>query len=141
MTIGAYTERCPTCGAEVLTKCPSCGTRIRGYYYVRGVVGFGSEYQPPDFCDQCADPMPWLSRQGRIYQLENLLDEENLDPADELAVREQLHALAAGDLDDDEQKRRWERVKKHAPEFLQRSGAQRIFETLATAAIRSQLGL
>jgi hypothetical protein len=29
----------------------------------------------------------------RIYLLENMLDEEQLDPADELAAREQLEAL------------------------------------------------
>lgn len=82
-----------------------------------------------------------MNRQGRIYELENLLDDEELDPADELAAREQLHALASEDLDDEEQARRWMRVKRHAPGLFERLGAQRIIETVAAAAIRQQLGL
>jgi hypothetical protein len=101
----------------------------------------GASYDPPDFCDMCGAPLPWVSRQGRIYELENLLDDEELDPADELAVREQLHALAGEDLDEEEQARRWRRVKRLAPGLLKKGAAQRIVETVVTAAIRKQLEL
>ena len=52
--------------------------------------------------------MPWLSRQGRIYQLQNLLDEEGLDPATELRVREFLQELADSDPDNPNEVNWWQ---------------------------------
>ena len=74
---GEVGERCPTCGANVLTGCPKCRTRIRGYYHVPGVTSFTGDYTPPRFCDSCGAPFPWLDRQGRIFELENMLDDED----------------------------------------------------------------
>jgi hypothetical protein len=133
--------RCSTCGAEVLTACPNCNNAIRGSYIVPGVIGFGPDYTPPDFCGDCGNPFPWASRQARIYELMNLLDEEHLDPAAELAVREQLQALASADVDDEEQAGRWERVKRLAPSLWEKSGAQQIITTLVLAEARAHLGL
>lgn len=132
-------ERCVECGAKVLTKCAACNTRVRGRYRVEGVVGGG--YNPPSFCDKCGSPFPWVDRQGRIYQLENLLDDEDLDPAEELTVREQLEALRDPDLSEEEQQKRWERVRRGAPGLWEKSGARSILESVVSAAIRQQLGL
>jgi hypothetical protein len=106
-----------------------------------GVLGVGYEYSPPDFCEDCGAPFPWLSRQGRIYLLENMLDEEALDGANRLEVQEQLEALTNPDLEEAEQERRWRRVKTLAPGFWEKSGAQKILETVVSAAIKAQLGL
>jgi hypothetical protein len=133
---GGYGERCTRCGAEVILKCDACGTRIRGDYYVPGAIG-GSGYKPPDFCDHCGAAHPWVSRQGRIYELQNRLDNEELDPADQLMAREQLEALLSSDLDDDEQRRRWSRVKKLAPQLWESS--QPLINTLVSAAIQGKL--
>jgi hypothetical protein len=95
-------------------------------------------YSPPDFCDACAAPLPWAARQALVYELQNRLDEEPLDPADELIVGEQLQALTDADLDEAEQVKRWQRVKALAPGLWKT--AQPIIETLASAAIKSQLG-
>ena len=38
--------------------------------------------------DGCGEPYPWASRQDRIYQLENLLDEEQIDEPIRLLVME-----------------------------------------------------
>lgn len=141
LTLGEVGERCPECGAHVLTECPACATRIRGHYDIPGVVSFGDHYEPPRFCDSCGAPFPWLDRQGRIYELENLLDAEELDAAAELAVREQLRALANADLDEDDERKRWERVKRLAPGLWEKSGARAILETVVSATIRAQLGL
>lgn len=135
------TPRCATCGAQTLTNCPNCGTMIRGRYVVPGVIGFGSDYTPPDFCADCGNPFPWTSRQARIYELMNLLDQEQLDPAAELAVREQLEALASVDLDEEEQEGRWSRVKRLAPTLWDKTGAQQIITTLVLAEARTRLGL
>ena len=92
----------------MITACPTCDTRIRGYYSVPGVLSLGDAYNPPDFCYACGAPMPWLSRQGRIYQLQNLLDEEGLDPATELRVREFLQELADSDPDNPNEVNWWQ---------------------------------
>ena len=131
---GPIPPRCAAGGAKILTACPECGERIRG-------LGGEADYEPPDFCDHCSSPLPWVSRQGRIYELMNLLDDEDLDAATELDVREQLEALHDPDLDEQEAARRWKRVKDAAPELWSKSGAQRILETVVGATIKSQLGV
>lgn len=114
---------------------------IRGSYIVPGVIGIGSEYTAPDFCADCGHPFPWASRQARIYELMNILDEERLDPAAELAVREQLEALVNPDLDDAEQETRWTRVRRLAPTLWEKSGVQAIVTSLVLAEARAKLGL
>lgn len=141
LTHGEVGDRCPTCGAKVLTSCPACSTRIRGYYHVPGVIALGTEYKAPRFCDACGKPFPWLDRQGRIFELENMLDDEDLDAAAELAVREQLTALANPDLDENDERRRWERVRRLAPGLWEKSGARAIIETVVSAGVRAQLGI
>lgn len=133
---GEYGKRCPRCGAEVMLACDSCGARIRGDYYVPGAIGL-SNYKPPDFCDNCGNAHPWVGRQGRIYELQNRLDSEQLDPADLLTVHEQLEVLLSADLDEDEQRRRWARVKKLAPQLWESS--QPLINTLINAAVQGKL--
>jgi hypothetical protein len=142
-TSSLLTAKCATCGADVLTACPHCNNKIRGSYIVPGVIGFGDEYEPPDFCGDCGNPFPWASRQARIYELMNLLDAEGLDPAAELKAREQLEALADADLDENEEEEeaRWQRVKRLAPTLWEKSGAQQIITTLVLAEARTRLGL
>jgi len=120
----------------VIIACETCGYRIRGDYFAPGVIAV-SHYKPPDFCDKCGAAHPWVSRQGRIYELQNRLEEEKLDPADELVVREQLEALAGQDLDEDEQRKKWARVKKLAPQLWESS--QPLLNTLVSAAIQGKL--
>ena len=131
-----YVRFCAVCGADVIFECPNCQKLIIG---AARSMGKPHAYRPPDFCSMCGAPFPWASRQARIYQLENLLDEEGLDPADRLIAREQLEALLDADVPEEEQKRRWDRVKSLAPGLMQ-SGA-RIIESIATAEIKRHLGL
>ncbi len=49
-------ERCPDCGAPVLTECPSCGHRIRGYHHVPGVISIGGTY-PAEVLRQVRRPV------------------------------------------------------------------------------------
>jgi hypothetical protein len=137
----AVASRCETCGAKVLTACPNCEARIRGFYMVPGFIGGGDEYKPPQFCDGCGQPFPWLDRQGRIYLLENMLDEEQLDPADELEAREQLRALAEPELEDQDAERRWKTVKRLAPGLWEKAGGQEILQSVVSASIKGSLGL
>jgi hypothetical protein len=45
-------QNCPKCGAAVLTACPNCGLRIRGDYFVPGVIAVSTASRP-SFCDGC----------------------------------------------------------------------------------------
>jgi hypothetical protein len=81
-----------------------------------------------------------VNRQGRIYELQNRLAEEDLDPASELIVREQLEALLDSDIEDEEAARRWSKVKELAPGLWEKSGARTIIDSLATAYIRKHVG-
>ncbi len=121
---------CDDCGAASVTACTSCEALLT----VRG-----EPPRPPAFCGSCGAPFPWVDRQGRLYQLQNLLDRENLDSAAAIAVREELEALAAPGLSEDEQRERWERIRNLAP-GLWKSG-RTILEGVVGAAIKAQLGL
>jgi hypothetical protein len=132
-------ERCTTCGARILIACPECGHRLRGEYYVEGVLGWSADTPRPSFCDKCGTAFPWVDRQGRIYELQNRLDDEGLDPAIELAVREQLDALLDPDMDEKEAARIWKRVIESAPGLWEKTGAKKIIESVATAYVLKQL--
>jgi hypothetical protein len=140
---GLATPHCEKCGAEVLTACPTreCGRPIRGRYKVDGVVDLVTKYKAPQFCADCGSPFPWASRQTRIYELQNLLDAEHLDPATELTVREQLNALTESGLDAEEERKGWERVRRLAPTLWEKTGAQKILVTVISAELKRQLGL
>ena len=116
--------------------CRNCSTQIPG-----NPLGVSGRYRPPDFCVSCGHPFPWLSRRGLLYELENRLLSGELDPADELVVREQLAALAGPDLDDDEQVRRWQRIAGVIPDFWERSGAKQIVVNVMTAYVRNKVGV
>jgi hypothetical protein len=127
----------------LLSTCASCGERIRGVLLTPGVINLGQTYTPPPFCDKCGSPHPWAGRQARIYELQNLLDEEGLDSATELAVREQLDALVDPDLDEREQAKRWKRIKSAVPGFLdlEKAATQPILTSLLTAWLKKEVGL
>jgi hypothetical protein len=113
---------------------------IRGYFRIPNTF-YPSNYSPPDFCHACGSAYPWAGRQARIYQLQNLLDEEQLDEADALVVREQLEALINPDLDEKEQVKRWKRIKEAAPDFMLKAASQPIVVSLITGVARKELGL
>jgi hypothetical protein len=121
---------CEDCGAPAVSACFNC---------MESVSARGDPPRPPAFCAACGAAFPWVDRRARIYQLENLLGHEQLDMATELAVKEQLNALAEPDLSDDEQRERWARVRALAPGLWQ--SGRTILEGLVSAAIKAQLGL
>jgi hypothetical protein len=134
---GPVPQRCARCGAAVLSACPSCGYRLRGG--VPGVIGF--KFTPADFCDRCGTPLPWASRQARLYELENVLMESpDLTEADRLTISEQIEALTSIDPDDEPaQVERWQRIKRVAPALL--GSGRAILVSVTTAAVQKQLGL
>jgi hypothetical protein len=83
--------------------------------------------------------MPWATREDRIYQLENILDEQELDQASRLQVLEALEQLKETNLPEKDQKRLWTIIQKAAPGLIN-SGSV-IVKTIVEAEIRQRLGL
>jgi hypothetical protein len=137
MTDTEIADRCPECGARVLTACHECGQRIRGLYHVPGEF-IGQVYEPPKFCDKCGAPFPWAGRKERIHELQNLLDDdEDLDEATKLWVREQLdRVLHADPTDEREQRRLWQELDEHAGDFLRHPTTRRIVDTVISEAVK-----
>ena len=131
---------CTECGAEILDRCPCCRIRIRGRDWQPAGVP-DSSYTLPMFCDGCGEPFPWATRQQRIYQLENLLDEEDIDEPTRLLVQEDLQQIrTSADPDDCQQLEAWQRIKTRAPGLFA-GAAWKISETLLTAFLKDKLGL
>jgi hypothetical protein len=74
-------HHCPDCGASNSFRVPSVRKADS-----RSQPRLAVPVHPPDFCSNCGAPYPWVGRKGRIYEMENLLAEQKLDPAIELAV-------------------------------------------------------
>jgi hypothetical protein len=130
---------CNECGASVIGRCPACGVRIRGME--GGLIGAMTPYLPPKFCDGCGEPLPWAGRQDYIYQLENLLDVEEIDQPTRLLVLEDLERLRMEvDLGEDKQAEIWKRIKDRAPGLFTGS-AMKIIQSLINAYVVKRLGL
>jgi hypothetical protein len=69
------------------------------------------------FCDGCSEPYPWANRQELIFQLQNLLDVQDISDHDRLQVREDLRQLQDPDVVDDPEKqlKLWAGIKRRAP--------------------------
>ncbi|MGN9809926.1 DUF2321 domain-containing protein [Micromonospora sp. BQ11] len=137
--------RCPECGADILTACRHCGLRIRGTSrsrVLRPGISLSPDYSPPSFCDGCGDPHPWASRQARIFQLENLLDEEDIDEAARLVVTEHLRQLQELTPDDDPEREQglWKSVSRHAPGLFAGAGKQ-ILTSVIDLTTRRAIGM
>jgi hypothetical protein len=132
---------CVDCGAQITARCPACGIRIRGRYYNPDVEDLGP-FELTRFCDGCGEPYPWATRQDRIYQLENLLDEEDVDEPTKLLVREDLERLRLADaeLDQDAQLAIWRRIKSRTPGLLA-GAAWNVGQNLLSAYVQQKLGL
>lgn len=142
---GRIPSHCPTCGASAVDSCPRCSAPIPGDLRVQ----FRS-YGPPErvlrdrpaFCGQCGSAFPWVDRQGRIYELGNLLDEDpDLEDPERQRALDALRELENPDLDSSDELRLWERVRRAAPSFWARSAARVILIDLVSAALKGKLGL
>lgn len=131
---------CRECGAVIHGRCPACGLRIRGLNFYPGII-VTPDYHPPKFCDGCGEPMPWAGRRERFYQLQNILDQEDIDPVDRLLVQRDLQRLLdSEDMDAGRQAEIWAKIKTRAPGILA-GGGLRIAQSVMTAAIKAGLHL
>lgn len=66
---------------------------------------------PHCFCDNCGSAHPWASQQKRIWELQNILDEEELNESDRTAIACQLDKISSGILDVDNESKAWKKIK------------------------------
>ena len=134
-------QLCPRCGADVLTRCRQCGLRIRGSYYVPNVIGFRPT-PVPAFCDGCGGAHPWATRTQRLFELQNILDQEDVDDADRLWVEEQLERLRrdSGGLTEKQEREIWAGIKRRAPGLFTGTG-RAVVSGVVSAAIKIAIGM
>ena len=135
-TTPTFSTHCSDCGSKLITTCPRCESPILGYPIQAMSLG-GIDYKPSAFCDACGGAYPWAATSTRYDELANRLEEENLDEATELQVREQLDALRESEADDKASAKRWETIQRIAPTFVEAS--KEIIVTLLSEAGRRTL--
>lgn len=119
--------------------CVHCHTRIRGVYHRPHVVVVGpSGYEPPPFCDSCGAAHPWATIEQRIYELENILDEEtDIDEVDRVVISGHLAQLRQLEAGSDTAENVWRKIAARAGGFILSERAQPIIETLSKVAIEA----
>ena len=134
-------RHCGRCGAAVVRACGSCeAPLLGGERFAQG--GLKSAMKEPDpFCWDCGEPYPWATREQRLGQLYNLIDEEDLDEAERLVVVEQIAVLSepVDEVSDEQQIRAGERLRGLAPKVWE--AALPILQSLLTAKAKEKLGL
>ena len=133
-------DRCITCGQETLVKCPNCSFRIRGNKTGKGYFDF-DDAPNPGFCDICGEIFPWATRTERIYELENRLDQESIDPEDRAAIAIELGKLLNLELTEEEQKSIWLRISEKAGQSLRSPRIADLVASIASKVILKAMGM
>lgn len=133
--------KCTTCGADVVTSCGVCGRRIRGTRFTFGVIASHSGWTPPGFCDGCGAAHPWATWEQRVWALENMLEDEDLDEATRLRITTLLGEIGrdGATFEPETEQRIWGRVKDLWPGLTEK--AWTIAGPLITAEAKRKLGL
>ena len=85
--------------------------------------------------------VPRATREERIFELENLLDEEDIEEADRVVIQDQLKRLANAELSDKDERQAWSVIGRRAGAALKSPSVVRVLEGLITAGLRNQLGI
>jgi len=64
---------CNKCGSETTHTCLQCDAKIKGYYHMDGVIGFGDNSEVPLHCHTCGVQHPWKWRLLAIQTGEKLI--------------------------------------------------------------------
>ena len=129
---------CPECGEATFTKCRKCGGRIRGYYRIPEVAGFG-EWSPPNYCHQCGQPYPWTTlRLTTAKAMADAIDE--LSPQDREVLKQSLSDLGRDSPRTDSAVTRYSKLRKKMGATAA-SAFDKVVGALATAAVKTTLGI
>jgi hypothetical protein len=96
---------------------------------------------PGSFCDECGSASPWATREERIFELENLLDEEDIEEADRVVIQDQLRRVGNAVLTEKDERQAWSVIGRRAGAALMSPSVARVLEGLVTAAVRHQLNI
>lgn len=115
--------------------------RLRGKRYLPGVVSAHIP-APMPFCDGCGSALPWATREERLYELQNILDQEDIDDVDRLWIDEQMNRLRADDgrITEKQEGDIWAGVKRRAPGLFDTAG-KAVLSGVVSAGVRAALGL
>jgi hypothetical protein len=81
-------------------------------------------------------------REQRIFELKNILDEEEIDEADRVFLHDRLRELREqDDLDERRQRQLWSQIKQRGGAFLTSAPVLKIAQDLISAKIRGELGI
>ena len=125
---------CPWHGTPILMNCPECKREWTIVGATHGYHTLGA-----DFCVHCAQPGPWVSRQGRIAWIQGLLHTQTLDQAIELELRDALDLLMKMEPGDTRTIAAWRKLKDVAPKLW--DVVKPIVRTVVTDEIKRTLGL
>lgn len=132
-------RHCGRCGARVLQVCRSCDAPILGAValYMQSV----SLERPESFCWECGQPYPWATREERVGQLYDLVDDEDLDEADLLTVQEEIAVLSRPDdeVTEEQRVRAGETIKRLAPKAWE--VFRPVAQSVLTTEVKRRLGL
>jgi len=99
-------------------------------------------WERPVFCDRCGSAHPWATREQRIFELENIVDEEEIDEADRVFLHDRLRELREQDgLDEKRERQLWSQIKQRGGSFLTSEPVLTIAQSLITARLRQDLGI
>ncbi len=99
---------CGDHGARMFSDCPACGSEWSRTWEPRGEKG-------TDFCAQCGNPAPWLSRTELIQWLKACVQATDLEPAKRRELQEALDRIAELAPDDTKTAAGWDRLRAVAP--------------------------
>jgi hypothetical protein len=82
------------------------------------------------------------ARAASLYELQNILDQEEIDDVDRLWIDEQMDRLraGAGSISEKQEKEIWQGVKQRAPGVFGAAG-KAVLNGVVSAGIRAALGL
>lgn len=83
---------CEACGAAAVAACDHCGQKVRGFYFVPGVVS-ATPYKPPSHCTGCGKPFPWTEE--RVHAIVDLIEMTEAPASEQAALRDSIPALVA----------------------------------------------
>jgi hypothetical protein len=101
----------------------------------------GFNYDPPAFCEGCGTAFPWASREAKIMELENLLEEGGVEESDLDVIHDRLNELRGVGDDPKRERAIWTSVKDRAGAVFMNDRVQNLVVGLANTEARRHMGL
>ena len=134
-------DRCSLCGSEFMISCGRCKVRIAGTLVRPGSYWNLPPDENPGFCDNCGCIFPWATHEQKIFELENRLFLEIADEHDRAVISEQLGKLKNLNMEIQDEKKIWDKIKSKAGDALKKENIKEILYSVISKVIRDSVGL